>query len=32
MKFKDYYDKECALLIADKLIEYKPNFNKEQFV
>ena len=31
-KFKDYYDLECAKLIADKILEVDGSFNKKGFV
>lgn len=31
-KFKDYYDVDCAKLIADKILETYPDFDKSEFV
>ena len=31
-KFKDYYDLDCAVLLADKIKAVWPEFNKNDFV
>jgi len=31
-KFKDYYDLECAVLLADKIKSVWPDFNENDFV
>ena len=31
-KLKDYYDRDCALLLAEKIVEVYPEFDSQQFV
>ncbi|MDR1896128.1 MAG: hypothetical protein LBR10_04980, partial [Prevotellaceae bacterium] len=32
MKFKDYYNADCAKLLSDKIKTIYPDFNKKQFI